>query len=38
MTKFDEFYAALDTDPDVRGKQFERVVNCLQSHRPSAFA
>ena len=26
MAKFDEFYAALDTDPGVRGKQFERFV------------
>jgi hypothetical protein len=30
MAKFDDFYAALDTDPGVRGKQFERFVNCLQ--------
>jgi superfamily II DNA or RNA helicase len=26
MAKFDDFYASLDTDPGVRGKQFERFV------------
>jgi hypothetical protein len=38
MAKFDDFYAALDTDPGVRGKQFERFVKCSQRYGSSAFA
>ena len=28
MATFDEFYSSLDSDPSIRGKQFEKFVKC----------
>ena len=34
MATFDQFYAALDPDPGVRGKQFEKFVKWFLKNSP----